>query len=399
MAHVREVARKTGTAYEVRWVESGRERQKTFTVKRDAERHALTVENAKGAGAPTAELAGRSEKFAAVVAASLDASRPRLKPGTVVQYEALYATRILPTFGAKRISGITSQDVQKWVSGLVAAGKAPNTVHNHYVALNKVFRFAVRHRLISHNPCDAVELPRNVHTENFAPVFLNVTQMEALAAALDDTPPYGLLIRFCALTGLRAAEVQGLRIRDVVLTPTTNRVEVRQTIKRIGGAWTVGTPKSKRSVRDVPLLDRQLIADLKVYRLAHPASGDPDALFWPARANGSRRLDFSRNIDCGSVLQYYMRPKLAGLGLPPKMRWHDLRHTYASLMLSWDFSPYTLSHWMGHASSNTTDTIYGHLYPSDYSAEVAHYERATSATRASGTHLAYAVDHTERTRT
>ncbi|MFJ3392310.1 N-terminal phage integrase SAM-like domain-containing protein [Leifsonia aquatica] len=139
MAHVREVSRKTGTAYEVRWKAEGRERQKTFTVKRDAERYALTVENAKATGAPTAELAGRSEKFEAVVAASLDASRPRLKPGTIVQYENLYATRILPTFGAKRIAAVTSQDVQKWVSGLIAAGKAPNTVHNHYVALTRCF--------------------------------------------------------------------------------------------------------------------------------------------------------------------------------------------------------------------------------------------------------------------
>lgn len=69
------------------------------------------------------------------------------------QYESLYATRILPAFGKKRISQVTSQAVQKWVNGLVAAGKAPNTVHNHDVALKKVFRYALKHRLIGHNPC------------------------------------------------------------------------------------------------------------------------------------------------------------------------------------------------------------------------------------------------------
>jgi integrase len=316
-----------------------------------------------------------------VVAASLDASRPRLKPGTIVQYENLYATRTLPTFGANRIAAVTSQDVQKWVSGLVAAGKAPNTVHNHFVALNKVFRCAIKHRLISHNPCDAVDLPKNAHTEGFAPVFLNKAQVDTLASALDATGPYGLLVRFCALTGLRAAEVQGLRIRDVVLTATETtgaHVEVRQTIKRVGGVWTVGTPKSARSRRDVPLLDRSLIAELKLFLLTHPNSGDLDALFWPARSNGSRRLDFSRNVDCGSVLQYYMRPMLSGLGLPPKMRWHDLRHTYASLMLAAGIPPYKLSRWMGHASLVTTDTVYSHLYPSDYSAEIAQFEAFAS---------------------
>ena len=130
--------------------------------------------------------------------------------------------------------------------------------------------------------------------------------------------------------------------------------------------------------RDVPLLDRSLIAELKLFLLTHPNSGDPYALFWPARSNGSRRLDFSRNVDCGSVLHYYMRPLLQGLGLPPKMRWHDLRHTYASLMLAAGIPPHKLSRWMGHASLVTTDTVYSHLYPSDYSPEIAQFEAFSS---------------------
>ncbi len=129
-------------------------------------------------------------------------------------------------------------------------------------------------------------------------------------------------------------------------------------------------------------------ADLKLYVLQHPHSGDPDALFWPARSNGSRRLDFYRNVDCGSVLQYYMRPLLPGLGLPPKMRWHDLRHTYASLMLAAGIPPYKVSRWMGHASLVTTDTVYSHLYPSDYSAEIAQFEAFTSGAVVVGDRLA-----------
>ena len=73
-----------------------------------------------------------------------------------------------------------------------------------------------------------------------------------------------------------------------------------------------------------------------------------------------------------------MRPLLPELGLPPKMRWHDLRHTSASLMLAHDRNPWKVSRWMGHASLVTTDTIYSHLYPSDYSAEIAQFEAFTS---------------------
>jgi integrase len=73
-----------------------------------------------------------------------------------------------------------------------------------------------------------------------------------------------------------------------------------------------------------------------------------------------------------------MRRLLPELGLPPKVRWHDLRHTYASPMLAAGIPPYKLSRWMGHASLVTTDTVYSHLYPSDYSAEIAQFEAFAS---------------------
>jgi integrase len=380
MAHIRPVPRKGGTAFEVRWRENGKERQRTFTVKREAERFAGRVENDKEDGKSTEPLAGRSRTVAEVVAASLEASRPRLKPGTYAGYVHLYDSRILPTFGKQRISAVTSQDVERWVGKLVAAGRAPSTVHNHYVALNKVFRYALRHRLITHNPCDAVELPKARNSEDFAPVFLTSAEVEQIAAELDAWHPYGLLVRFAAQTGLRAAELAGLRVRDLNLG--AGHVEVRQTIRRVNGVWTVGTPKSVRSTRNVPLLSRSLIADLREYLLTHPRSGDGDALLWPARSNGSRRLDYTRPIDCGGVRGYYLVPTAKRLGVADHMRFHDLRHTYASLMLAAGFEAYKVSRWMGHASVSTTDGIYGHMYPVDYDTQIARFEAYTATSEA-----------------
>ncbi|SBN62773.1 Site-specific recombinase XerD [Curtobacterium sp. 9128] len=377
MAHVREVERKIGRAYEVRWRDGGKFRQRSFTVKREAERFALTVENQKAHGQTTEPLAGRSKSFEEVVQASLAASRAKLKPSTYAGYVQLYEARVLPTFGKRRISTITSEEVEAWVADLIASGRASSTVRNHFIALNKVFRYALRHRLIAHNPCDAVDIPRATNAEGFAPVFLTAAQVEQLAKELDEFAPYGLLIRFAAGTGLRAAELQGLRIRDVNLA--AGHVEVRQSIRRVNGEWQVGTPKSARSTRNVPLLSRSLIADLREYLLAHPHSGDADALFWPARSNGSRRLDWSRNIDCGGVRAYYLVPAAQRAGVVQHMRFHDLRHTYASLMLAAGFKPYEVSRWMGHASVSTTDTIYGHLYPTDYVSQINRFESWLSA--------------------
>ena len=118
---------------------------------------------------------------------------------------------------------------------------------------------------------------------------------------------------------------------------------------------------------------REFVGELEAVLLTNPNSGDPEALFWPGRANGSRWLDWTRPVDVGGVLRYYLRPALTRAKLT-RMRFHDLRHTYASLMFAAGFKPYEVSRYMGHASVATTDGIYAHLYPSDYNEQIARFE-------------------------
>lgn len=379
MAHVRTVTRTSGTAYEVRWRADGRFRQRTFTVKRDAERFALKVENEIADGAPTAPLVRRVPTVAEVVAESMEASKPGLKLRTYRSYESIYRNRVLPAFGRRKITEVTRADVQTWVTALHGEGLSPTTVHHHYVALKKVFRYAQDDRLIAYSPCDGVRLPKGGDREGFAPVFLTAPQVEALATHLDATAaPYGLLVRFAAYTGLRAAELTGLRVRDLNLK--AGHVEVRQTLQHIQGEWQVGTPKSKRSTREVPLVDRALTAELRQYLFAHPNRANLDAPLWPGRRPGTHLVDFSRVFDVASFRRNYLRPALDALDLDA-MRFHDLRHTYASLMLAAGFPPYEVSRWLGHASLATTDSIYAHLYPSDYASHVDRFEAFVAEAR------------------
>jgi integrase len=371
MAHVRPVRRKAGTAYECRWQVGGKDRQRTFTTRREAERFALKIENEIAAGNSTEPMVQRGKTVSEVIAASLASSRPKLKASTYAGYEHLYTTRIEPIFGGQRIASVTSQHVEAWLATFAAKGRASSTIHNYFVALNKVFRYAERHRLINYNPCAAVELPRAGHAADFAPIFLTATQVETLAAKVDEEPPFGTMIRFAALTGLRSAEIAGLRVRDLNLS--AGHVEVRQTVRKIAGEWIVGTPKSVRSTRDVPLLNRALVAELRELLLAHPDSGNPDALFWPARAYHGRGLDWERACDVGAVRRHVMTPAVTRLGMQP-MRFHDLRHTFASLMLAAGFQPFEVSRYLGHSSLEMVGKVYGHLYPSDYSEQIAKFE-------------------------
>lgn len=116
-----------------------------------------------------------------------------------------------------------------------------------------------------------------------------------------------------------------------------------------------------------------LIADLRRYKMSHPRSGDDNALLSPGRNGGSHVLNYDHVLDVGSFRRNYFRPALRALGMPD-VRVHDLRHTAASLWLAAGFKPYEVSSWLGHANVNTTDRIYAHLYPSDYTEHVARFD-------------------------
>jgi len=371
MAHVREVARKTGAAWEVRWRENGTFKQRSFAAEKEAVEFSHEVRLEKRNVGTANHLAGKSPTFAEVAAESMDANATRLKPKS----QGGYRVHINPTFGKRQINSITSIEVEKWLRTMETkksehTGRplAPASVHACFVALSKVFAYAVKHKIIPPNPCAVVDKPRLQKTE---PVFLEPEQVEAVAAALDDHAPYGLIVRFAAYSGLRAGELAALRIRDVNFL--RKHVEVRRTVQRTKGGWVFGTPKTARSTRDAPLR-RDLLADLDAYLEQHPHRHDPDAALWPGRLPGNHRddpdvLDFDRQFDPVTVYRYFFKPALERLGLPA-VRWHDVRHFYASACAAAGIDIRKVSRWMGHASVNTTDSIYTHLFNGDHETDM-----------------------------
>ena len=105
----------------------------------------------------------------------------------------------------------------------------------------------------------------------------------------------------------------------------------------------------------------------------HPQRTNPDTLLWPGRVagNGPRHgeLDFTLQFDVGSVYRYYFKPALVRLELPA-VRWHDLRHYYASACAAAGIEIRKVSRWLGHANINTTDSIYTHLFNGDHASDM-----------------------------
>lgn len=367
MAHVREVARKNGRAYEVVWRQGTTKKQKTFTVRREADRFALKVENEIAAGNSTEPLVKNSKTFREVAEACLTADAPRLKQKTIEGYEDAYRVHIYPTFGTRRIAAITSQDVEKWVGEMrvkpTPSGKprSESSVRGAFLALQKVFSYALRHRLISYNPAAAVPKPR---LSNYEPNFLTLAEVEGIAESLEDFPPYGLIVRLAAWTGLRSGELGALRIRDVDLLHKEIRVE--RTMSWVRTGWITTPPKSDRSRRTVPLLDEGLVESLRELLEDHPHRSDPDAGLWPGKTKGHPVATYDRAFDPKGFYRYSFKPTAAALG-HPTLRFHELRHTFASLMASYGVEMFELSRLMGHSSITVTDGTYAHMYKKDYS--------------------------------
>ncbi|WP_336629992.1 MULTISPECIES: tyrosine-type recombinase/integrase [unclassified Microbacterium] len=349
----------------------------TFPTMKAAKAFKLNIELAKAHGSTTTAYVKRAQTFREVATASLDAvAADDRKDKTREGYDLAFRVHIFPTFGDRRINTITSMEVEAWLKDMRTKTSertkkqlSQSTVHGSWIALNTVFKYAHRHGLIVANPCEAVKKPR-VKVEKRREFPLQPGVVMKISRLLDEYAPYGLLVRFAAHTGLREGELAALRIGAVTaFGQVAAEVSVERSVRRVKGGWKIDTPKTKSGKRSVPL-PRSIREEMADYLANHPNRHDPDAALWPGRIPGSagdpHGLDYDRQFDIGSVIRYYFKKQaLTPLGITG-VRWHDLRHYYATVMISQigkgaQYTLYEVSRWMGHASYQTTVDVYGHL--------------------------------------
>lgn len=202
-------------------------------------------------------------------------------------YEGTIKTHLLPMFGAKAVGAITVTDCEQFRAELLA-NRRPRTVRNVWQMLDRVLEYAYEHKAIGAVPTDVIDRAA-VHYAvgddiGFEPHPLSCPQVAALAAMVSEHYDVsGLLVLFMAYTGLRAAEVQALEVRD--LTPTTGAtgtargaIRLQRKTTRCRREWVTGTPKSKTSKRTVPL-PAWLAARMAAYLAdTHPAADNPNAV-------------------------------------------------------------------------------------------------------------------------
>lgn len=365
------------TTYTVRYRDHNDEQQRrTFRTKAEAREFELNIAVAKSQGATTTAYVKKAQTFREVAEAALaSVAEEDRKDKTREGYDMAYRNHIFPVFGDRRVNAITSMEVEAWLKDMRTKTSektkrklAPSTVHGAWIGLNTVFKYAHRHGLIAANPCDAVKKPRvpNSKRREFP---LQPGHVMKVSRLLDAHEPYGFVVRFASHTGLRAGELSGLRIGDVTsMGKVASEVRVQRSMRRVKGGWKTDTPKTEAGKRTVPL-PRAIREELADYIAQHPHRDQPDAALWPGRIPGSMGdplgVDYDRQFDIASLIRYYFKPALKEVGLAA-VRWHDLRHFYATVMISQigkgaQYTLYEVSRWMGHASYQTTVDVYGHL--------------------------------------
>lgn len=282
-----------------------------------------------------------------------DSVKPTVRPRTHVSYSQLVQKHIIPALGTLQLAKLAPQHVQKMMKDLAAKGLSPRTIQYVRAVLRRALGQGEKFGLIPRNVATLVDPPRSVHRDN---VYLDDRQASAFLNAVEGDP-FEALYAVSLWLGLRQGEALGLRWDDIDFDNLT--LTVRYQVQRIGGKLTLTEPKTKKSRRTVPL-PKRVAVKLREHRLRQLEARLTAGEKW----DGSWNLVFTTSIGTPLDARNVIRPFkaiLAKAGLPD-MRWHDLRHSSATLQLAYGATTREIMETLGH-SQETMTNLYAHVVP------------------------------------
>jgi integrase len=274
---------------------------------------------------------------------------------TLENYRYYLDHHLLPELGRKRIRSLTPGDMASLVAALTANGLAPKTVANALVPLGGILRFARRRGYILDDPLRRLEKTERPRPAPRAQRVLGQAEIaELLRACL---PRYRPLLATALYTGMRLSELLALTWADVDFQDRLVRVRAQLSRARRGAPARRVAPKTRAAVRDIPLAP-QLATLLARERARAGFSADNDYVF--ATRHGAPLGQ--RNVARTALARAARRAGLDRGGRPP-LRFHDLRHTFAShLILDLRLDVCQVSRILGHARTAITLDVYTHLF-------------------------------------
>jgi integrase len=293
--------------------------------------------------APPEEPLACAPLLAPYAASWLDSLEGLVQPSTVEAYAGRLQRHVLPRLGERRLDEVGLDDILALISDLRKGGYSGATAVAILTPLSRLFGHAVRRGLIEVNPVsklDRSERPRISRQER------PVLNPEEIGRLLDAAAPrFRTLLATAILSGLRQGELLGLHWRDVDFDNQLIHVRTQLNRKRRDVP-----PKTERAVRDVILMPA-LAQALRQHR-TESAFNRPDDYVFTTRTGTPHHAPH--------IGMRVLKPALESAGLQP-VRWHDLRHTFASLLIAGGANITFVSRQLGHTSSQITLGVYAHL--------------------------------------
>jgi len=292
---------------------------------------------------------------AAYLADWLKRQKPRLQASSHLRYTEQMA-HVIQALGRTRLLRLTPSHLERLYADLLATGLSNSSVAQLHTTLKGALKDAVRKRILAINPCDAATAPR-IDREEMQP--LDEQQANAFLIAARGDRLEALFI-LALRTGMRKGELLALHWQDVDLKRGT--LLVRVSLRALGGGGFVfNQPKTKAGRRTITLTSPMIDA-LKRHRVRQ----NEERLFL-GDAWQDHGLVFPSTIgtpqDAQGLLNRIFKRTLATAGLPSTTRFHDLRHTCATLLLLRGIDANTVKDLLGHANITITLGTYGHVLP------------------------------------
>jgi integrase len=274
-----------------------------------------------------------------------------LRPGSWALYGAMIRRYLVPFLGRFKLAELRSAHIQTFYDEMVKNERGPYVIRSSRKVLGTILNQAVRLALIPNNPMKAAISPKQPQSEMR---ILDEDQVQSFLLAVRQFYPDDLaLYQLAITTGMRQSELLGLKWSDLDWANGVLNVK-RQYLRLPDGSSAYMPPKTKSGIRSIRLGEATL-AILRAHRTRQfqESQQDQDVIF-----SGKPGIPLH-----ASILVHRYKSLLKEAGLPP-VRFHDLRHTAASLMLHKGVSVLVVSKRLGHAKASITLDIYGHLVPS-----------------------------------
>ena len=279
--------------------------------------------------------------------------RDSVKQRTFENYEGVVRKHLIPALGRIKLKALSPAHVQEFYRFKIDSGLSAGSVRNIHATLHKALKQAVRWGLIPRNVTEATTAPRSIKKE-MQPLTPDHARI-LLDAARGDR--FEALYVLAITTGLRRGELLGLRWQDVDLK--RGYLQVRQQLIRTKKGLSFTTPKGSKS-RSVKLTQRA-VESLKSHRKCQLEDKlrlvglwqDTDLVFTTRRGTP---------FHPDSLTKRSFEPLMKRAGLPP-IRLHDLRHTFATILLAKGTHPKVVQEMLGHASISQTIDTYSHVLP------------------------------------